>query len=69
MATTVTYHVAGMSCGGCANKVKNNVSALEEVVDVNVDLPSGNVDVTFAGEAHDDSVVNKIEELGYSVVE
>ena len=68
MANTVTYQVAGMSCGGCANKVKNNVASLDGVENVNVDLASGNVEVTFGTEAANDLVATKIEELGYSVV-
>ncbi|MFC4411514.1 heavy-metal-associated domain-containing protein [Chungangia koreensis] len=68
MASTVTYQVAGMSCGGCANKVKNNVSSLNGVENVNVDLSSGTVEVTFGTEASNNLVTSKIEELGYSVV-
>jgi copper chaperone len=68
MANTVTYQVEGMSCGGCANKVKNNVASIYGVENVNVDLASGNVEVTFGTEPANDSVTTKIEELGYSVV-
>lgn len=68
MATTETFQVVGMTCGGCANKVKNNVASLDGVENVNVDLASGNVEVTFATAANDELVSNKIEQLGYSVV-
>lgn len=68
MTNTVTYQVVGMSCGGCANKVKNNVSSIEGVENVNVDLSFGNVEVTFGTEASNDLVATKIEELGYSVI-
>ena len=68
MSTSVTYSVVGMSCGGCANKVKNGVGSLDGVEGVNVDLGSGNVEVTFSENADQNEVVNKIEALGYSVV-
>ena len=68
MASTVTYQVVVMSCGGCANKVKNNVGSLDGVENVNVDLSTGNVEVTFGTDPADELVTTKIHELGYSVV-
>jgi copper chaperone CopZ len=33
-----TYHIGGMSCGGCATTVKNKLSAAPGVTSVQVDL-------------------------------
>lgn len=45
--STLNLTVSGMSCMGCVNSVKRLVSALPGVSNVNVDLASGRVDVSF----------------------
>lgn len=36
---TTEYHVSRMTCSHCENAVKDEVSALDTVVDVQVDVP------------------------------
>ena len=43
---TTEYHVSGMTSSHCENAGKQEVSALETVVDVQVDVPTGRVTVT-----------------------
>jgi copper chaperone len=43
MSTTTTYSVQGMTCGHCASAVNDEVSALEGVRSVDVDLVAGGV--------------------------
>ena len=40
---TTEFHVPGMPYSHCENAVKDEVSALDTVVDVQVDVPTGRV--------------------------
>ena len=55
----IILKVEGMSCGGCENRVQNAVKTIEGVEEVVV--KANNVDEAVIKE--------KIEDLGYSVVE
>lgn len=43
MTTTTTYTVTGMSCGHCVTAVTDELSKLDDVTRVDVDLDSGRV--------------------------
>lgn len=66
---TLTLNVTGMSCMGCVNSVRNLVGALPGVIEVQVDLASGRVEV-----AHDPALASPdviraaIDGGGYQVV-
>ncbi len=60
-----TYTVTGMTCGHCVASVTEEVTAVEGVDDVTVDLASGLLTVT--GTASDDAVKAAVEEAGYQV--
>jgi copper chaperone len=63
-----TYTVEGMSCEHCVNAVTSEVSGVEGVSSVAVDLESRSV--TVAGDGFDDrAVCAAIDEAGYEVVE
>jgi copper chaperone CopZ len=64
MNDTASYTVPAMHCGHCERAVKEEVSAVEGVNDVAVDLESKVV--TVSGSAFDDAAVRAaIEEAGY----
>jgi copper chaperone len=67
MATS-TYTVSGMTCGHCVNAVTSEISELEGVTDVQVDLASGAVTVTSAAPLDDAAVAAAVDEAGYEVV-
>jgi copper chaperone CopZ len=67
MATT-TYTVSGMTCGHCVNAVTSEITQLEGVTDVRVDLASGAVTVTSAAPLDDAAVAAAVDEAGYQVV-
>ena len=67
MAVT-TYEVKGMTCGHCAQSVTQEVSKLEGVSDVAVDLESGRVAVTTTAPLADDAVRAAVDEAGYQLV-
>ncbi|GAA1808716.1 heavy-metal-associated domain-containing protein [Planosporangium flavigriseum] len=67
MATT-TYTVSGMTCGHCVNAVTEELSQLDGVTDVRVDLASGAVTVTSAAPLDDTAVAAAVDEAGYQLV-
>jgi len=59
-----TISVEGMTCNHCKATVENNVSAIEGVEEVNVDLQSGEVRIGGTG-VNLEKVASRIKELGY----
>ena len=66
-ATTSSFHVQGMSCAHCVGAVTAELSALEGVTDVDIDLASGQVNVTSDLPLDPASVSAAVEEAGYEV--
>ena len=64
MSETMTYTVPGMTCGHCKAAVTEEVSAVEGVDSVLVDLDSKRVDVTGA-QLDDAAIRAAIEAAGY----
>ncbi|MEO3781777.1 heavy metal-associated domain-containing protein [Actinocorallia sp. B10E7] len=67
MSSTATYTVSGMTCGGCASKVRERVGRVTGVTGVEVDLGARRVTVTGAGPIDDTAVRGVVEEAGYKV--
>lgn len=65
--TTSTYTVTGMTCGHCVAAVTEEVSKLDRVTNVAVDLTSGQVTVTSDGPLDDAAVAAAVDEAGYAV--
>jgi copper ion binding protein len=68
MATTSTFQVAGMTCGHCVSSVRAEVSSIDGVTAVDVDLASGWLTITSDTPVDPDAVRSAIEEAGYEVV-
>ena len=62
-----TYTVQGMTCAHCVRAVTEEISAIDGVTDVAVDLPSGAVTVTSAGPLDDTRVRTAVDEAGYAL--
>ncbi|MCZ7379850.1 heavy-metal-associated domain-containing protein [Micromonospora sp. WMMC250] len=60
-----TYNVNGMTCNGCANKVKAGVGAVDGIASVEADSATGQVTVTSDGNIDDVIIVRAIQEAGY----
>jgi copper chaperone len=45
------FEVENIKCGGCANGIRQKLTALDAVDEVNVDVESGQVDVVSAAES------------------
>ena len=68
METTArTYTVTGMTCSHCVASVSEEVSQVDGVTRVDVDLASGELKVSGEGFS-DDAVAAAVEEAGYEVV-
>ncbi|EHR59179.1 heavy-metal-associated domain-containing protein [Saccharomonospora cyanea] len=62
-----TYTVTGMTCQHCVLSVTEEVSEINGVTDVAVDLPTGKVTVTSDRDLGMDEVRAAVEEAGYSL--
>ncbi len=68
MATTSTFQVAGMTCVHCVSSVRAEVSSIDGVTAVDVDLASGWLTVISDTPVDPDAVRSAVEEAGYEVV-
>ncbi|MGW4213711.1 heavy-metal-associated domain-containing protein [Lentzea sp. NPDC004789] len=66
--TETTFTVKGMTCGHCVNAVTEEVSALEGVQKVDVDLESGKVAMISDGPVDEQLLREAIAEAGYELV-
>ena len=67
MATVSEYTVTGMTCQHCVTAVTEEVSAIEGVTEVQVDLPTGLVSITSEKPLDAAAVRAAIDEAGYEV--
>ena len=68
MSIIETHHVAGMTCDHCARAVRAEVSVIEGVTDVDVDLTRGVVRVTAEQPVPSGALRDAVEEAGYALV-
>jgi copper chaperone len=61
------YTVVGMTCEHCVRSVTEEISEIDGVSDVVVDLPTGAVTVTSARPVDDADVRAAVEEAGYQL--
>ena len=67
MSQTITYNVPGMTCDHCKHAVTTELSGVDGVAGVDVDL--GTKIVTVTGDSLDDSALRAaIEDAGYEAV-
>ncbi|WP_047982411.1 copper chaperone CopZ [Ornithinibacillus contaminans] len=66
---TLTLDVRGMTCGHCKMSVEGALNEVEGVSNVEVDLTTGNVTVSYdESKVTLESLRNAIEDQGYDVV-
>ncbi|HET9140688.1 heavy-metal-associated domain-containing protein [Actinophytocola sp.] len=63
-----TYTVQGMTCSHCASSVTEEISQIEGVRDVEVDVATGKVTVSSDRQLADDEVRGAVTEAGYQLV-
>ena len=67
---TITVDVSGMTCGHCVRSVTEELTAIQGVTDVAVDLVNGGtskVTVTATEPISDDAIAAAIDEAGYTI--
>lgn len=63
-----TYKVAGMTCEHCVAAVRSEITGIEGVTGVEIDLVAGGTStVTVTGEATDDQIAAAVDEAGYAM--
>ena len=62
-----SFSVLGMTCGHCVSAVTSEVSKIDGVTKVEVDLPSGAVTVESDRPVDADAFAAAIDEAGYTV--
>ena len=65
--TVRTVTVTGMTCDHCVRAVQGELTKLDGVSDVEVDLASGQVTITSDGPVADEAVAAAVDEAGYEV--
>ncbi|KMO67167.1 copper chaperone CopZ [Mycobacterium sp. BK558] len=65
--TTTTISVEGMTCGGCANSVRAELSHIPGVHDVDIDLSHGTVTIASDAPIVAADLRSAIEEAGYQL--
>lgn len=69
MTVSTTYSVSGMTCQHCVNAVTEELSKLDPVDDVQVDLGAGTVTVTSEETVDREVVRAAVDEAGYDLVD
>jgi copper chaperone CopZ len=66
---STTFTVSGMTCGHCQRAVTEEISAVDGVRDVTVDLATGCVTVTADRPVDRADVAAAVDEAGYELVD
>ncbi|MGI8759375.1 MAG: heavy-metal-associated domain-containing protein [Acidimicrobiales bacterium] len=67
--STSTYTVVGMTCGHCVSSVTEEVNQVPGVTDIDVDLATGGLTVTYDGGVDDAAIRGAVEEAGYELAD
>lgn len=62
------YQVTGMTCGHCEMSVREEVSEISGVTDIQVSAQTGKLVVSASDEVDDAKVLAAVEEAGYTAV-
>ena len=65
----MTLKVEGMHCSGCENRVKNALISLNGITTVAASFENKTVSVAFNLPATFETIKNKIEDLGFEVIQ
>jgi copper chaperone len=65
--TDATYTVTGMTCGHCVSSVTEEISEIDGVQSVDVELSTGQVTVTSQQPLSTDAVRAAVTEAGYQL--
>jgi copper chaperone CopZ len=66
---THTYHIGGMSCGGCVSTVKQKLSGVHGVTSVTVDLGKKEAEITSSEEINTETLRRTFSNTHYTISE
>lgn len=66
--TATEYQVTGMTCGHCETSVREEVSEIAGVKEIQISAQTGKLVVTVDTEINDAKILTAVEEAGYSAV-
>lgn len=66
---THTYHIGGMSCGGCVTTVEHKLSILPDVASVKVDLKKREAEITSSQLLTIDELQKGLDNTNYTIAE
>ena len=66
---THTYHIGGMSCGGCVSTVKQKLSSVPGVTSVTVDLGKKEAEITSSQEIKTGTLRSAFNNTHYTISE
>ena len=64
-----TYHIGGMSCGGCVSTVKQKLSSVPGVTSVAVDLGKKEAEITSSEDIATDTLRRAFSNTHYTISE
>jgi copper chaperone CopZ len=64
-----TYHIGGMSCGGCIATAKNKLSAAPGITSVTVDLAIKQAEITSSIPLNADMLQQSLRHTHYTIAE
>lgn len=64
----ITLNVKGMVCGGCENRVKNAVGAIEGVKSVDANFNTGIVKIETCENVKTEEIEETINDIGFEVI-
>jgi copper ion binding protein len=67
MSVQATFTVTGMTCGHCVQAVTDEISAIDGVESVDVELSSGAVTVVSDEPLTEQAVAAAVDEAGYAL--
>ena len=60
-----TIYIQNLKCGGCSNTITKNVSAIQNISNVTVNVEESSVTFHYETETNLAEVKNKLQSLGY----
>ncbi len=64
----ISLKVKGMVCTGCENRVKNALSIIDGVENVEADYKTGMVVITLSKDIKIQDIEEKIDDLGFEII-
>ena len=64
-----TYHIGGMSCGGCVSSVKQKLASVPGVISVTVDLGKKEAEIISSEEIDTDTLRRAFSNTHYTISE